>query len=249
MSCVGFVGTGHIAAPMARLLLREGHEVWVSERNAEVAAGLAALGAHVAPNQGVLDAAEIVCLCLRPWVAREVIEALEFRADHLVVSVMAEQSHAALREMCAPATDISMTIPIGFLEQGGCPLPAYPGDHVLGPLFGAANPVIPVATEQALLSHFGVTAMLPGILALIDAGAKWLGARTGDPAGAEVYTSQLVGGFLAAMEKGEGRLHAETYALSTPGTLSLQMVEALQEGGAMDCLTDAMDAIADRVGA
>lgn len=249
MNRIGFVGTGHIAAPMARRLLRGGHRVWVSERNAGIAAGLAAQGATVAPNQQVVDAAEIVFLCLRPWAAREVVEGLTFRADHKVVSVMAEHGHAALAAMCAPATDISMTIPIGFLETGGCPLPAFPDDSVLGPLFGDANPVTPVASERALLAHFGVTAMLPGMLALIDEGAKWLADRTGDPAGAEVYATQLIGGFLAAMQPGAGRLDEETSALATPGTLSLMLVDALREGGAMAVLTQAMDDVARRVGA
>ena len=70
MSRVGFLGTGHIAAPMARALARAGHEVTVSRRSDSVSADLAAsgLGINVAENAGVLEASEIVFLCLRPAV-------------------------------------------------------------------------------------------------------------------------------------------------------------------------------------
>ncbi len=90
MSRIGFIGTGHIAAPMARFLARTGHDIVVSERNADVAATLEeTCGAIVAPNQKVLDSAEIVFLCLRPQIARAVLSGLTFRPEQRVVSVMA----------------------------------------------------------------------------------------------------------------------------------------------------------------
>ncbi|MEM8598209.1 MAG: NAD(P)-binding domain-containing protein, partial [Pseudomonadota bacterium] len=163
---IGFIGTGHIAAPMARALARHGHRVWVSERNAETAAALAAShhGITVGPNQGVVDAADTVFLCLRPPLAAEVVAPLRFRADQRIVSVMAGVPMADLAAWCAPATDISITIPLGFLETGGCPLAVYPHGRTLEPLFGAVNPVIEVASEAALNAHFAVCAMVPGLL-------------------------------------------------------------------------------------
>ncbi len=250
MSRIGFIGTGHISVPMARALVRDGHEVWTSERNAVLSAELSAShGVRVASNQQVVDAVEIVFLCLRPNVAHEVIDALSFRTEHHIVSVIAGLTEADLRRLCAPATGLTMTIPIGFMEKGGCPLPAYPDASVLGPLFGDRNPVIPVSSEHAMLAHFGVTAMLPGLLALMDTGAKWLAERTGDHDGAERYTAQLIQGFLTDMTVEEGALERAYSALATDGTLSLQMVDALRDAGAMDTLRQTMDAIAKRVGA
>lgn len=235
---------------MARALARDGHDVWTSERNAVLSAELSAShGVRVAPNQQVVDAVEIVILCLRPNVARDVIEELSFRADQHIVSVIAGLTEADLRLICAPVTGFSITIPIGFIEHGGCPLPAYPDASVLGPLFGARNPVIPVDSEQAMLAHFGITALLPGLLALMDTGAKWLAERTGDADGADRYTAQLVQGFLTDMTKGEGALAREWSALATEGTLSLQMVDALDDAHTTETLRRTMDKIADRVGA
>ncbi|MEL7138546.1 MAG: NAD(P)-binding domain-containing protein, partial [Pseudomonadota bacterium] len=77
---VGFVGTGHIAAPMARVVARAGHSVLVSERNAETAVALASAFENIAiaPNQAVLDGSDVVFLCVRPPLAEEVFAPLRF---------------------------------------------------------------------------------------------------------------------------------------------------------------------------
>ncbi|GMG84404.1 pyrroline-5-carboxylate reductase [Paralimibaculum aggregatum] len=249
MARIGFIGTGHIAAPMARRLAGEGHEVLVSRRSAAVSAALVAGSPRIAAaeNQAVVDGAETVFLCLRPQHAEAAVAPLAFRPEQRIVSVMAGVPAAALAAWCAPARDISITIPLGYLEAGGCPLAVYPHGATLAPLFAPANPVIPVASEAALNSHFAVCAMIPGLLAMLEAGSGWLAERTGDADGAERYTAQLMAGFLAAMAPGAGRLAAEKQALATPGSLSLMMVEALETGGATAALTGAMDAIERRL--
>ena len=241
---IGFIGTGHIAAPMARFLARTGHDILVSDRNQDVAATLeATCGATVAPNQAILDSAEIVFLCLRPQIAEAVLTGLTFRPEQRVVSVMAGVSLAELQGLCAPALDITLTIPLGFLEQGGCPLTAFPDTDLLDRLFAPENPVIPVADERAFAMHFAICAMVPGLLDLIATGAEWLGTETGDPKMAEYYATQLVSGFLAAMGRTPGTLAQERDALASEGTISLQMTRALKSGGAHEALRAALDQI------
>ncbi|MEO0429501.1 MAG: NAD(P)-binding domain-containing protein [Pseudomonadota bacterium] len=246
---VGFVGTGHIAAPMARVVARAGHSVLVSERNEETAVALASAFENIAiaPNQAVLDGSDVVFLCVRPPLAEEVFSPLRFRPDHRVISVMAGVPMTTLRRLSAPATQIAVTIPLGFVEQGGCPLPVHPASKDLRVLFEPANPVLDVATEAALNSHFAICALVPGVLSLLETGADWLGAATGDRAVAELYTAQLMRGFLAASSPRSGGLAAERAALATEGTLSLQMVEALRERGVQEALRAALDAIGDRL--
>ena len=249
MSRVGFIGTGHIAAPMVRHLAAKGHEIAVTERNRAVSAALAAeLGVGVGSPQEVLDRSEIVVLCLRPDVAETVLDPLTFRADHQLVSVMAGVPAARLDALCAPAADRVQTIPLGYLEQGGCPLAAFGNDTLLARLFAPENPVVKVESEAALNAHFAICAMVPGLLDLMQTGADWLAGQTGDADAAAFYSTQLVAGFLAAMEKDRaGRLAAERDALATAGTLSLQMTTALREGGAHDSLNAALAAIGQRL--
>jgi pyrroline-5-carboxylate reductase len=235
---------------MVRFLAARGHQITVSDRNAQVAASLnASHGVTVAANQDVIDTSDIVFLCVRPNVAADALAPLSFRSDHQVISVMAGISLADLREACAPATDITLTIPLGFLEQGGCPLPACPNDSVLAPLFAPENPVLPVSDEDAFNQHFAICAMVPGVLDLMVTGSDWLAHQTGDADGAALYTRHLLAGFLASLPDGSASvLPTERDALATDGTLSLQMTTALQDGRAHEALVTALNAIGDRLG-
>ncbi len=249
MSRIGFIGTGHIAAPIARLMAAKGHDLYVTERNAQVSSALQAeLGVRVGTPQDVIDASEIVFLCLRPHVAEDVLTPLSFRADQKIVSVMAAVSEEQLSGLCAPASDFVQTIPLGFLQTGGCPLAAYGNDRLLADLFEPENPVVKVANEAALNAHFAICAMVPGILDLMATGTDWLADQTGDKDRAEFYTTQLVSGFLTSMHKEHaGQLAAERDALATEGTLSLQMTDILQSEGAHDALRAALSAIGKRL--
>ena len=245
---IGFLGTGHIAAPMVRFLARTGHDITVSDRNSDIAAALQAEhGVAVATNPEVVANSEIVFLCLRPHLAEEVLQQIAFRPDQKIVSVMAGISLAQLQTLCAPATDVTITIPLGYLEQGGCPLPCYPESHLLDRLFAPENPVFTVPDERSLNMHFAICAMVPGLLDLMQTGAEWLGTETGDPEGAEFYTTQLLSGFLAAMDRSHGALTRKRDGLATQGSISLQMTQALRDGGAHDALSGALNAIRDRL--
>jgi len=249
MTRVGFIGTGHIAAPMVRFLVRRGFDVTVSERGAQTASALkASHGVKVAKNQEVADHCDIVFLCLRPDVAPSALNGLTFRPDHKIVSVMAGVPLAELRRICALATDISMTIPLGFLEFGGCPLPACPDGTVLRTLFEPENPVLDVAREDAFNMHFAVCAAVPGLLDLMITAGEWLAQESGDPDTAAKYTRQLVAGFLTSLPDGGAELMPkERDALATQGTLSLQMTQGLQTGGTHDALVATLNAIGARL--
>lgn len=249
MSRIGFIGTGHIAAPIARFLATKGHDIAVTERNSDVSTELKAeIGVTVATPQAVIDVSEIVFLCLRPQIAAEVLEPLRFQADQQIVSVMAAVSADQLSTLCSPATDFVQTIPLGFLQQGGCPLAAFGNDVLLAELFEPQNPVVKVNDEAALNAHFAICAMVPGILDVMATGAEWLAAQTGDADASEFYTTQLLSGFLSTMQTGKaGRLAEERDALATDGTLSLQMTQALHAGKAHDALRSALEAIGKRL--
>ena len=80
-STVGFIGTGVIAAAMVRALAKNRTQVLVSERNAETAGELASLydTVSIRSNQGVVDGADVVIICLMDDVARQVLPRLQFR--------------------------------------------------------------------------------------------------------------------------------------------------------------------------
>lgn len=248
MSRIGFVGTGHITAPKVRCLAAKGHAIAVTRRNEAVSSSPSeSHGVTVAEPQDVIDASEILFLCLRPQHAESSLKPLVFRADHRIVSVMAAVAHAAVARLCSPATDMVRTIPLVFLEHGDRPLAAYGNVSLLADLFAPENPVVKVATEPALNAHFSICTLAPGMLELMATGADWLAAETGDADRAEFYTTQLMSGFLAALSGGAGQLAAERAALATEGTISLQMIRALRDGDAPKALRRALTEINERL--
>lgn len=255
---IGFLGTGHIAAPMARSAARQGHAVTVSRRSEAVSHALATsgLGICVADNQAVLDASDLVVLSLRPAAWREAVAGLTWRSQHRILSVMAGVPLAEIAAACAPVRDLSVTIPFTFLEQGGCPLPVYRQTRdaaaacAVQAIWGAENPVIDLPSEADLLSHFSATPIVPGVLLLLEAAIDDLAAATGQPDASELYVSQLVAGYLGALETDRHGRAAEARAgLATPNTLSLRMVDALRGIGAPAQVSKIMQTLRGEMGA
>lgn len=253
---VGFLGTGRITPPMVRALMRRppapGLEIWVTRRSEAVSAALASefAAVRVAAPQEVVDASDVVFLCVLADVARELLATLSFRSEQKVISVMADITLAEISERIGPVAELSTTLPVPFIESGGCPLPCYPASPTLERLFGADNPVIALKEERAMALHFAASALLSPVLEALRTASAWLAARTGEKAGAEAYVAALIGGYLASLPKdGAGRIEAALADLSTEGGLNAQLKAALGEAGGYDALWAGLDALAERLGA
>jgi len=247
MARIGFIGTGEITSAMVRALAGQGHQILISPRNAATAATLAAEveGVTIAPNEAVVAGSDVVFLCLLARVAETVLPGLPFRAGQSVISVMVDAPLAKLRALCAPATDIAITIPLPPIVQGGCPLPVYPPSPVLEALFGAKNPVIPLASETALAAHLGVSAICSPILDQLITAAGWLAAHTGDTPAAEAYVAAMIRCYLPERAR-PGELAAALAALSTEGGLNATLRGAMQ--GAKTEMTRGLTGFHTRLG-
>lgn len=243
---VGFIGTGEITAAMVRGLQGQGHTILVSPRNAVTAATLAELpGVSIAPNEDVVANSDVVFLCLLARVAKDVLSGLPFRANHSIISVMVDAPLARLQTWCAPATDISITIPLPPIAVGGCPLPVYPPSPALNQLFGDRNLVIPLNDEAALAAHMGASALCATQLDQIMTAADWLAGFTGNPDTAEAYVAAMIRAYLPDRPRG-GELPQALRMLSTEGgfnaTLRARMARSRDE------LRVALDGFRKRLG-
>lgn len=247
---VGVIGVGEVGAPMAHSLARRGFRVAVTRRSEAASTALAGEFENVSvhDNQSVVDNADVVILALRPHLAEEVIAPLTFRDGQRIVSVMAGVSLATLSALCAPARDISITIPMAFIRDGGCPLPVFPGPEPLATLFAAENPIIPVAREEAFAQHFAASTVLSAMFTVMIETAEWTGEMTGDAKGAEAYVTALCAGFLGDVPAdGEGRLRNARGALAYEGTLHLSMVETLEARGVPEAVQEALNVLNKRL--
>lgn len=225
---VGFLGSGEITSAMVRGLAGRGHQILVSPRNAAIAATLVAdvPGVTIAPNEKVVAGSDVVFLCLLAKVAVEILPGLPFRKDQTVISVMVDAPLASLRQLCAPAHDIAITIPLPPIAVGGCPLPVHPACPALEALFGDRNPVLTLRDEAALAAHFGASALCSPMLDQIATTAGWLAGFTGDPEGAEAYVAAMIRAYLPLRAR-QGDLAEALRKLSTEGGFNATLRAAM----------------------
>lgn len=228
MARLGFIGTGEITTAMVRGLAGQGHAILVSPRNAATAARLANEVAEVtvAPNDQVVGGSDVVFLCLLAGVAEQVLPGLPFRKDQSIISVMVDAPLARLRRLCAPATDIAITIPLPPIASGGCPLPVFPPSAALRALFGDRNLVIPLNDEAALAAHMGASALCATQLDQIMTAADWLSGYTGNPDAAEAYVVAMIRAYLPERPRG-GELPEALRMLSTEGGFNATLRAAM----------------------
>ena len=244
---IGFLGTGEITAAMVRGLKGQGHRILVSPRNATVAATLAAEVPEVAiaPNEDLVANSDVVFLCLLARVAEEVLPGLPFRTGQSIISVMVDAPLATLRRLCAPATDIAITIPLPPITSGGCPLPVYPASPALDALFGARNLILPQPSEAALNAHLGASALCSPILDQLLTAVDWLASHTDNPAAAEAYIAAMIRGYLPE-RAAAGDLSQALKKLSTEGGLNATLRAAMAP--AKETLQHGLTAFHSRLG-
>jgi pyrroline-5-carboxylate reductase len=247
MARIGFIGTGEIAALMVQGLAGQGHQITVSDRNPQVAARLVATvsGVTMAPNAEVVAGSDIVVLCLLAKVANAALTGLPFRSGQSVISVMVDVGLDRLRALCAPATDIAITIPLPPIATGGCPLPVFPASPALEQLYGAKNRVFTVRDEVALNAHFGATAFCSPFLEQVLTTAAWLADFTGDTDQSQAYVRDVLRGYLPA-DGPAGHLGVALQSLSTEGGLNATLRAAMT--GANDDLRAGLDGFRARLG-
>jgi len=244
---LGFLGTGEITTALVRGLQGQDHQILVSPRNAQVAAMLAAEvpGVTVAPNDEVVAHSDVVFLCLLARTAWEILPGLPFRAGQTVISVMVDAPLARLRTVCAPATDIAITIPLPPIAMGGCPLPVFPASPILYALYGTQNVILPQPSEAALNAHLGASALCSPILDQLLTAIDWLSGHTGDPAQAEAYIAAMIRAYLPARAQG-GELATALEGLSTEGGLNATLRAGMAP--AKESLRQGLDGFHARLG-
>src|SRR5258705_8508816 len=140
---LGFIGTGTITEAVVTGLLRFGvtfDHISLSPRNAETAAGLAALDGRVracANNQEVLETSDIVCLAVVPQIATDVLSELRFDSRHHVISFIAGFPVHEVRRLVRTEGSVVRAIPLPAVAEGKGSTAICPPDGVAKSIFSA----------------------------------------------------------------------------------------------------------------
>ena len=246
---VGFIGTGTIAAAMVNGIAADGHEIFVSERNALISAELQQTHPNVtvANNQTVADSSDILIIGLLDSAARQVLPALTFQPHHRVFSVVVGITFAELNEWVAPAQEVGTFIPYPFIAQGASPLLVYPQSDTLEALFGKRNHLITLNSEADLNSYLAAQAVLSPTVKLLHETAQWLTTRTGDGLSAEKFLRILIGNYLTATPLDQpDTLPAMLRDLSTEGGLNAQLRDHFTDQGVYETLEEGLNKLEKR---
>src|SRR5210317_1892623 len=128
-SSLGILGVGHLATYVIAGLRRAGdqREILLSPRNAQRAQALVKEHRCVQErsNQTVVERARIILLSVRPHQLESLLEPLEFKADHLLISCVAGVSLEHLRSLVGDA-QVVRTLPLACAEVGEGAVPLFP---------------------------------------------------------------------------------------------------------------------------
>ncbi|WP_258002224.1 pyrroline-5-carboxylate reductase [Burkholderia sp. WAC0059] len=251
---IGFIGTGTITeAVVSGIATAPGlpPEIWVSPRNAEVSARLAQAHAFVhvgRDNQDVVDRCDVVCLCVRPQIAEEVLGALRFSAGHRILSFIATWNLQRLSATMPHVSRIARLAPLPMVAQHAGPTIIYPPDEIAAHLFRPLGQAIEVTDEATFDTLLTATALMGPFFATLDAVGTWLDDHGVAGPQARSYLGELFRGLGAIAQHRDSGFAELSREFSTVGGLNEQFTRELDERGVFEAYGAALDQVRNRIG-
>lgn len=251
---LGFIGTGTITeAIVTGLVSSDGlvPEIFVSPRSAKTAARLADLSPQVtvAPdNQGVVDAADMLFLAVRPNVAQDVVRALRFRPNQQVVSLIATIDHASLQSWIDAPARIVRAVPLPFVATRSGVTTVFPPDREVEVLFSKLGKAVACSTIEEFDVLAAASALMGSYFGIMDHVVHWMQAKGLPTESARTYLVQhFLSLSMVSKESASTPLENLRREYSTVGGLNEQMFAEFSKGGGLDALSGALDAVLARI--
>lgn len=248
----GVLGVGAIGSAIVTGLcngVENAPDILISPRNATLAADLAARFPSVriaSDNQGVVDGADVVVLCVRPHDRREALGGLRFRAEQPVVSALAGVSIAELATLVAPAHDLSRVIPLPSVGRRSGMTPVHPPNAAARALFSALGGAFDVPDVDAFDALSAATSTLSTYFAYMESIAAWLAAHGVPEPNASRYVASVFRGLSTELDDAHdfARLAREH---TTPGGINAQLQGILHESGVFERIAFGLDRVYERL--
>lgn len=252
MTTYGVLGVGSIAeAIVTGLCSGDGPpEVVLSPRNAERSERLAARFPTVrvaGDNQSVVDAAEVVVVCLLPRHADDVLGGLAFRPGHRVVSAVAGLSTERLGRLVAPATDVARSVPLPAVATRSSTTPVHPPTDAAEELYGRLGGTLPVADERAYESLSAAAATVAAHLDYLGTIADWVAGHGIETSRARRYVADLFADLAPELRAADVDFADLAAVHSTPGGLNEQLARHLRDFGVLDIMRSGLDDLLTRI--
>jgi len=253
MTSYGVLGVGAIARAIVTGLcegVTDAPVVVLSPRGAATSAELAARHPSVtvaADNQSVLDASDVVLVCL-PVAGAGVLGELAWRPEHVVVSATAGLGLPRLLELVAPARRACRSVPMPPVADRAGLTAVHPPLAEARALFDRLGGTLEVEDVTAYEALSATSATLAGFFEYLLTQSAWLEGR-GIPADdARRYVAATYAGALGSLT---GHSTPDFVDLAgeyaTAGGVNEQVARQLREAGAYTALDRALDDALDRL--
>lgn len=244
---VGVVGVGTIAAALVEAIVTgpraDEVEVVLSPRSQHRAADLADRYAAVrvaTDNQAVLDANDVVLLAVLPPQLAEVVDALTFRADHVVASLVAGWPPSVLAARVAPASSICQLIPLPMVALRTGPLVIYPEVPAVADLLEGCGDLVVLGKESDVLVLNCASAVMSSYFELQTTLVEWAAGKGLPRTTALDYVTALFEG-LGVEGRAVTDLDAQALEHETPGGFNEQVRRGLTARGLYEELVVQLD--------
>jgi pyrroline-5-carboxylate reductase len=246
---IGVLGVGSLAEYLIRGAQGSGYSFLVSPRSADRAERLAAAyGCVVADsNQAVVDACNLVLVCLPAGDGLAILQGLSFRAEQSVCSAMAGANIGALRTAVAPADGFCSMMPgyANAFSAGPCLL--YPPDPAWAAFLGELGPVHEFDSAEPFETAAVFGAMSGASIFLMRHLARWYEAQGLPADSARQLVAETFRGNAEVLLQADAGLDQIAKGVTTPGGITEALVATLNERGALAAWDEAMDKVLKRM--
>ena len=248
---IGIIGTGIIASAIVTGFCKKktGHKFFLSPRNAQKAAALAAQFPEVmvcSSNQEVIDNADWVFISLHKKDFGALAE-LKFRRDQKVVNMSAEMKLPDLKNTIGETEVLAHVIPLPFIKEGFGPLLVYPKIAEVGELFAPVSDVFFAQKQADVQTLQIVTGLMSPYNMLLNEIVKF-----SDEQGIEhdVSVRFLCSLFGSLCARASGIPDCDLVELAhemTPGGYNEQAMNELMDNGAIRAWRTSLDRLLERL--
>ncbi|TWI87918.1 NAD(P)-binding domain-containing protein [Chitinophaga japonensis] len=250
---IGFIGVGKITHAIVEGLCTssiENVQIYLSPRNEANARHLAGKYTQVQrmeSNQQVIDQSDIVFIALRPAVATEVLHALRFREEQMVVSLIPLLKETELLHAVAPATRITRAVPTPTVMQHSGPILLFHSNDTITQLFHHLGQPVEVSDEHQLHVLWTLTGLITPFYDLLHELHSWSVTNGVDTNTAQPYIAGLFQGLcLAAQQDRSINFKALAQHAETPNGMNEQAGREIREKGAHQAYRVAADHLLKR---
>ena len=199
-------------------------------------------------NQEVLNNADCVFLCVLPQIAPQVLLPLDFRKEHLVVSVIAVRSISEIKEYVSPAVEVIRAVPLPPIAKHSGPLIYYPAHDKISELFSGTAHAIPVTREEDLIVLSAITGLIAPYYSLVHSIALWAASCGVDEKVATEYSLAMFEAQSLQAIENNLELKELIEEVATPGGLNEQALRYVNNQNGFEPFLGALDVLLQRLG-